>query len=379
MKVAVVLLSCKGVMGLAGIAFANALSVLSETLLLTGKENHLSEISDSVKEYVFELEGQNFKNLIKVKQLKRAIQVIKTLEPDLVVFYSLHLFNLPILLSLKKSMPSVKSIYVFHDPIKRAKYGVSRQSLFEFLSFIHNYFMLRNVDAIQFTYSKALEIFRATRKPKSGVTLFSVPLIPLTALKSQNQKELKPLSKNDKKKEFDLIFFGRIDNYKDFHTFFQALSLIYREKAITVLMIVQGDLKKLPLKNYPELEGRIRIINTFLTEDEFEHLVSKSKSSVFPYFEATASHGPSVSFSNGVPVIASNVGCFEEYINHFGEGICIEPQNPQHLAEAISTMLNKPIDSEAIKKKNRDATTATIQKQIGNILDLFEEKNLKKG
>lgn len=332
-------------MGLAAASFTNALSLQNEVCLAAGEYFPINEVKKDVVTLTYPVKGQGLKDLFKINVYRLITKDIRCFHPDAIVFYSSHLHNIYLLLWSRRC--GFKTSFVFHDPAERAEYTVmSKQYLFNRGMQIHNNIMVKFADKVITTYKDATSLV----KTKYGINsnkVANIPLIPLTELATWKHFNL---YSDDKK--FEIVFYGRIDKYKDYATFFKALDII-QQKGIhcSALVIVQGDATLLEQYCSARLRERITIINDFLKEEDFEELVSSAKIAVFPYSGATGSHGPSVAFSLGLPVVATNVGCFDEYINDFGVGMCVDPGNPFALADAIKQILETPTSREVIHQK----------------------------
>jgi len=355
LRILVVSLSCRGVMGLAAASFSNAVAVNNDTLLLCGEKFPIHEMKKNSKILNCPIDGQGITELVKVWLYDSTIKDIVKFSPDVIVFFSSHLHNLILLRWAVKH--KIKTVFMFHDPDERTKYSfLSKQYIFDKTMNWHNKLMIKYVTTVLVTYSEATILVQQKYKIADD-KVEVIPLIPLTELATREQYP------EFIEKKFDIVFYGRVDKYKDYETFFKAIDSIFdKGNEVSILLIIQGNIdiikKYCSYSWYPSLT----IINDFLPERDFEALVSSAKAAVFPYSGATGSHGPSVAFSLGVPVIATDVGCFREYIDDFGIGICVEPRNPLALAAAIMEILETTIPAELIQTKFRGGLQKTKQK-----------------
>lgn len=355
LKVLVVSISCRGVMGLAAASFSNAVAANNETLLLCGEKFPSHEIRKTSNILSYPIDGQGIKELVKVWLYHSIIKDIVKFSPDVIVFFSSHLHNLILLRWAVKH--KIKTVFMFHDPDERTQYPfLSKQYIFDKTMNWHNKLMIKYVTKVLVTYSDATFLVQEKYKITDDKVAV-IPLIPLTELATREQYP------ECIEKKFDIVFYGRVDKYKDYETFFKAVDSIFAKgNEVSILLIIQGNIditkKYCSCSWYPSLT----VINDFLPEREFEALVSSAKVAVFPYSGATGSHGPSVAFSLGVPIIATDVGCFQEYINDFGIGICVEPKNPLALALAIMEILETTIPKALIQKKFKDGLYKAKQK-----------------
>ena len=69
--------------------------------------------------------------------------------------------------------------------------------------------------------------------------------------------------------------------------------------------------------------------------------IKKSKVVVLPYKTATGSQTVQISNYYGKPVLATRVGCFNEYVKNDINGIFIEEYSYQALKNSINIVMNK--------------------------------------
>lgn len=367
----VISLSCRGVMGLAAASFANALFKHHKVCLVGGEEFPVKEVIKDITLNIYPIKGQSLIELMKINIYQKLIADIWKFKPDAVVFYSSHLHNLFLLLWAKRN--KIATAFVFHDPAERADYHFfSKQYLFNIGMQIHNKIIIKFVNKVFTTYKDAVYLVQQQCHLRYNKVI-DIPLIPLTELATWNK-----FNEYSAEKKFDLVLFGRVDNYKDYDTFFKALNIVQeRDIHCSVLAIIQGDISVFKHHCADHLWPSVTLINDFLEETEFEELVSSAKIAVFPYSGATGSHGPSVAFSLGVPVIATNVGCFQEYIQTFGIGKCVEPKDPYALAQVIIDLLNTPTPKELVHQKFAEGTAAAkkrLYEVINTNLDIEKQK-----
>ena len=79
-------------------------------------------------------------------------------------------------------------------------------------------------------------------------------------------------------------------------------------------------------------------IEGFAENDLLISYIKKAKALVLPYHEATGTMAIGQAFYYGTPVIATDVGCFEEYVGD--GGIICKHSNAESLAYAIEKYLS---------------------------------------
>ena len=91
-----------------------------------------------------------------------------------------------------------------------------------------------------------------------------------------------------------------------------------------------------------------------------------------PYRDATGTQVIQTGFYFEKPIIATNVGCFPEYISNSIDGIIVEKENPKELANAIDKLmfndeLRKGMGSKGKEKINTIFSNDSISKKYFEI------------
>jgi glycosyltransferase involved in cell wall biosynthesis len=154
----------------------------------------------------------------------------------------------------------------------------------------------------------------------------------------------------------------------------------YRDLKLSLMGGYTGDDKPFVKKMIKKLtkEGVIddvRIYESFDIEHRLEFLKSLSLLSVpVPGGEAFGAYQVE-SLASGVPIVQPNVGGYPEFIESTGGGILYEPNDPTHLAEALSSMLDDPDRIREMGKKGREVVMGrfSMQNMAINILDVYNK------
>jgi len=79
--------------------------------------------------------------------------------------------------------------------------------------------------------------------------------------------------------------------------------------------------------------------------------------------------------ASGVPIVQPNLGGYPEFIEATGGGILYEPNNPENLAKALSSMLDNPDKIREMGKKGRMVVMArySMQNMANSILDVYKK------
>lgn len=158
----------------------------------------------------------------------------------------------------------------------------------------------------------------------------------------------------------DLLFIGRIREYKGINNFLHALSLLGKPELRTV---IAGE-GTLPKKFLVEIE----LVNRWLDLSEMEKLICAAKFVVLPYIEASQSGIIEMCKTLNTPIIVTPVGGLESQIRDGGTGVIASGTSPKCIMDAICRALEGKIDyfpsakhtpylSELIIKRNKGGST----------------------
>ena len=136
-------------------------------------------------------------------------------------------------------------------------------------------------------------------------------------------------------KDFNILFFGRITDYKGIDILINAFQLL-RKKIPHASLTIAGegnyDFSKHNLAN-------VQLHNRYIETNELFHLINDSTFVVCPYIEATQSGVVMTAFSLSKPVIATKVGGLPEMVEDNKTGILVNPNNSIELSAAMITLL----------------------------------------
>ncbi len=191
-----------------------------------------------------------------------------------------------------------------------------------------------------------------------------------------HKKNLKKI----KCKDFQILFFGRILEYKGLPNLIKAEPLITAE--IPDLKIcIAGD--GILMKKYEKLiidRSRFEIYNKYIDQELMEELFRSSSLVVLPYSEASQSGIISIAYAYARPVIATRVGALPELVEHKRTGWLVPPNNVCELAQGIITLLkNKRLREElgqnAFRKAKNEMSWDNVANQTQKLYQsLIKEK-----
>lgn len=155
---------------------------------------------------------------------------------------------------------------------------------------------------------------------------------------SQFSKISKVILKRTPELKYDFVFFGRCEPYKGIDILLEAVNRLFSNGHRLKILIIS--------KNFSyDTNDTISVVKDYLSNEDLGELIASSRWSIFPYLTATGTHTIHVSNNFGVPVIASKVGCFKDYIFHGTNGVLIDPNSVDALYEAMLHALNGDIST----------------------------------
>ena len=134
-------------------------------------------------------------------------------------------------------------------------------------------------------------------------------------------------------KRYNLLMIGRINYYKGVDLLADALPLIDYDRIGTITLAGKFDECISTLKFDNNLY--VRIVNKYLTNDEFDKFVNENHLLLMPYLEASQSGVAAVSLGYNIPAIATQVGGIPEQLPA-DTAYFLEKASPEALAEAIN-------------------------------------------
>jgi glycosyltransferase involved in cell wall biosynthesis len=150
---------------------------------------------------------------------------------------------------------------------------------------------------------------------------------------------------------YTMLFFGRIWPYKGLRYLLEAFAIV-KEAIPEAKLIIAGKGGDLDANSrlIESMKG-IEVIKNFIPDEDVANLYQRSSVVVLPYIEASQSGVSAVGFTLGSVVVASRVGGLGDSIQDHGNGVLVEPRNPQALASALVQVLQDPQALEAIRRE----------------------------
>jgi glycosyltransferase involved in cell wall biosynthesis len=296
-----------------------------------------------------------FKELIRVsKYIKdNNINIILFLTPNFIfnIFISIYFFK-------------IKKVYYLHDPIPHTGESILRRIILNIQNFIVSQMSSRVIVACEYVKKLILKKNILNLKNKKIENIY---LGELSNLEFENVKN------NIVNEDIDILFFGRIEQYKGIDTLLKALIILENEGiSLKTKIVGKGDISKYVLDDSKHL---FNIKNEYVEDKELAYYIKRSKIVVFPYKSATGSQTVQACYYYSKPIIASKVGCFNDYIINNVTGILFDPCDEKQLVNCIKKLINnKKLCSELGEGGNQLLKQKFNMKKIANsYYILFDE------
>jgi glycosyltransferase involved in cell wall biosynthesis len=136
-----------------------------------------------------------------------------------------------------------------------------------------------------------------------------------------------------------VLFFGRADPHKGLEYLVKAQPIISRHLPHARILISSHGEGLIRCKEMIQDHSKFDISEGFVSGDVMADFFQKCAIVVLPYLTASTSGVLVTAFSYGKPVVASRVGCLEEYVEDGTRGLLVSPANEEELANAIIRLL----------------------------------------
>ncbi len=223
------------------------------------------------------------------------------------------------------------------------------------------------------------ELISDFRIPSQRVTVIPFGInntCPSTALGRQEARERLGLGPTEKV----LLFFGQIAPYKGLEYLVSAFSELAKQDPAYRLLIA-GKVKKGHSVYWKGIQSTIeasaigrRVLTRIehVPDKEVERYFKAADVVVIPYVEIFQSGVPFLSYSFGLPVIATEVGSLRDDIVEGETGFLCRPKNSVDLARTISTYFASDLYRDLEARRRRIQAFANQRyswERVGEILD----------
>lgn len=276
------------------------------------------------------------------------------------VFHILWNYRIPLfdrtLLLLYYKLLGKRVVFTAHN-INAAE----RDGADSFLNRMSLRFQYRNVDQI-FVHTERMkrqlvELFGVRERSVSVIPFGTYDVVPATALTPEEAKQRLGLKREEK----TILFFGRIAPYKGVDLLVDAFQRVTGKEA-GYRLIIAGEPMKDAESQWREIQSAIeasdvknRIVEQaqFIEDDEIEVYFKAADVLVLPYTQIFQSGVLFMSFSFGLPVIATDVGSFSHDIIEGETGFVCRPADPEDLARAIEAYFSSELYKTLNERRDR--------------------------
>lgn len=331
---------------------------------------------------------------------KQTVNVIKKIEPDIVVFqWAIAIQGLPMGFIAKELRRSCRCEIIFDLHVVAQKEGsaIDKILLQYALSKPHSFIVhsLKTYEELKkIFYDRKFTLLNATsgvqneghktRNAEQNVIKLYHPVYDMFTPDPNFDKEKVKQELGLRKHVF--LFFGFIRKYKGLHNVIRSFAKLAKERKDVSLLIVGEsfwntlDTKKLSTKikqnifglakkilvrksddesNYRpldlidklEIKDQAVVINRYVGNEEVHKYFQVADCNVLFYLVATPSGVESIAYNFRLPSIATKVGHFPETIKHGYNGYLAEPENIDSMYEVMKEFLNNPIPRERIDEQ----------------------------
>ena len=197
------------------------------------------------------------------------------------------------------------------------------------------------------------------------ITVFSTKFVPVVSKLYQKKESNicalklgaytyyrdKGTDRDNYQKQNRILFFGRIVEYKGLKYLLLAMKELLKYNPELKLRIAgNGKLSEEEQNLIKEIGTNIELHNEWIKDEDVESYFDSVDFVVLPYVEGSQSGVISLSYSMQIPVLATNVGGFDEQVNS-KIGLLIEPKSVNALVNGILEMYN----NDAFIQKGKQA------------------------
>ena len=251
------------------------------------------------------LSVDTFKN----QEFNRVLQIIETINPTHILYYSSHLWNIKV---IKKIDKKIKVLHVIHDVVPHDRL------IKKFLINLYNKKITSMCDRI-IVHSRA---YISLAKKKFKIDSSQIKYLPVL----RRFGDIESIHSTG-----NFLFFGRISKYKGIEYLVEIVDKC-KEQKFLIIGKFSNDVKK--YKNILTKYDNVYIDDNYVTEYKMKQYIQNSDWFILPYKSASQSGVIPDAYVYSRPVIAFNVGNIEEQITT-DTGFLIEKDNIIEFINAI--------------------------------------------
>ncbi len=297
--------------------------------------------------------------------IRHSLLAIRRLHPDVVHFTGPHLWNIPMILALRRV--GIPVIHTLHDldPHPGSAYGP--------LLYLWNRQVLYTADHILIHAMRYYERLRAL-----GLTATKLTCTPLLHLFVGHTflEDIVHLADGVSYAP-EVLFFGRLERYKGVAPLLTAWAMsdaAASPQPATLVLAGPGNLNKLWSGPLPP---RVELRNHLISDDEALTLFKRCSLLVLPYIGGTQSALIPAAYFFYKPVLASPSGSLDEYVEDGVTGWIVEPEHPASLARCLTAALADSTNLVRMGNAGRAWYEDRRQAEEQTLLHMYERLNIR--
>lgn len=291
-------------------------------------------------------------------QLRQVEAAVLRTEPKLVHLSGPHLWNTPLMTSLRqRNIPVVHTLHDL-DPHR----GVSNRMLIR----LWNRLVVRQADHILVHGHRYRQ-----RLIQNGVAPERVTHLPLLHLfLGATFLNEQPHCAGEARYEPFALFFGRLEEYKGLDTLFSAASMLPNGAGHRAQVVVAGagNIQKLWRGDVP---SQVSLQAERIKDSVALDLFRRCRALVLPYSDATQSALIAAAYFFRKPVIVTHTGALSEYVEHGGTGYVVEPNHPVSLSRHLQHLLSNETLAKQMGEKGYGWYAAKRQEEFQALQQMY--------
>lgn len=283
----------------------------------------------------------------------KIFRIINSRQVDVIFICSPHPVNLFVFrFALKKKIVTYVHDYILHSGVK----GIDK-------------FILNEVNRSSYKYSsKIIVASESIKKEIVRLKLISEPHKIEVIYLGLLDNLIFPIQGLDE--DIDVLFFGRVELYKGIDDLLVVCKMLPN---YSFWIVGKGDINSVYSKEI-DIPHNCTRIDMYVSDKELATYIQRSKIIIMPYKDATGSQVISSVFYYSKPIVATNVGCFPEYIGNEDGGIVVKQGDYLAMKDAIKELMNNPAKRKEMGKNGNRRLENIFSKDslTRKYVDIFE-------
>ena len=268
----------------------------------------------------------------------KAVNFLKKQNPDVIIMQwwsSSAALNYLLLKAINRLVFKRKIIIEFHEILDPLETNVWILRIYVRLI---SKILFNNLDGyvVHSNYDKGL-VQRAYNLKKEKV--FVIPHGPY-------DHYTKEIEIKDKKKAFDILFFGLIRHYKGLKYLIEAFDKIPQGLIGNFRLNIVGEIwdnKKVicSMIENSKYRDKIKLVDKYVSDEEVNNHFTLADVIVLPYTRVSQSGVAQIAASYGKPIITTSIGSLIETLGNYDGAFFVEPRNSEQIKDEILECFNE--------------------------------------